>query len=254
MVEYHPISAKDILRVHQFGTKVLSEKILSYVFCAEEIWNGNILNEVCKELEQMDRSELHVRRLYAKEVLTSMKGETFIFPVADGTVKVSGRDRYLRTSFLIRDSPDRREERKNLREISVGFYSTSWQDTTWYDDEAKNDFWSISGDFIYRDHVEHRVKLYLSSEESFSISLIYIYVTRSTLDLMSEKYWRVLERWWRSWIVRYLDWFYKMHHIGWNTAGWVYMIWTGTDKKTKDLKARQIVTKDVGTYIWSIKT
>ena len=30
-----------------------------------------------------------------KEVLTPMKGDNFIFPVADGTVKVSGRDRRL---------------------------------------------------------------------------------------------------------------------------------------------------------------
>ena len=67
-----------------------------------------------EELEQM--AEVHARRLNAKEVLTSMKGETFIFPVADGLVKISGRDRYLRTSFLIGDSPDRREEQNNLRE------------------------------------------------------------------------------------------------------------------------------------------
>ena len=58
MVEYHPISAKDILRVHQFGTKVLSGIFISYVFCAGEIWTVNILNEVIKELEEMDASEL----------------------------------------------------------------------------------------------------------------------------------------------------------------------------------------------------
>ena len=60
-----------------------------------------------EELEQMDASELHARRLNAKEVLTPMKGEKFI--VADGTVKISGRDQVLRTSTLIRDRPDRGE-------------------------------------------------------------------------------------------------------------------------------------------------
>ena len=46
-----------------------------------------------EELEEVDASELHARRLNAKEVLTSMKGDNFIFPVADGTVKNPGGDR-----------------------------------------------------------------------------------------------------------------------------------------------------------------
>ena len=41
-----------------------------------------------EELEEMDASELYAGRLSAKEVLTPMKGEKFIFPVADGTVKI----------------------------------------------------------------------------------------------------------------------------------------------------------------------
>ena len=43
-----------------------------------------------EELEEMDAPELHARRLNAKEVLTPMKGDNFIFPVADGTVKNLG--------------------------------------------------------------------------------------------------------------------------------------------------------------------
>ena len=51
-----------------------------------------------EELEQMDAPELHARRLNAKEVLMPMKGDNFIFPVADGTVKIFGREQRLRTS------------------------------------------------------------------------------------------------------------------------------------------------------------
>ena len=36
-----------------------------------------------EEMEQMDASELHARRLNAKEVLTLVSGEKFIFPIAD---------------------------------------------------------------------------------------------------------------------------------------------------------------------------
>ena len=61
-----------------------------------------------------------------------------------------------------------------------------------------NDFWSMSGSFIYRHHVEPRVKLYLPREESFPIPLKYIDVTRTThtnLDVKQEKriddYWNI---------------------------------------------------------------
>ena len=43
-----------------------------------------------EDFEKMDVSEIHARRLNAKEVLTPMKGEKFIIRIADGTVKLSG--------------------------------------------------------------------------------------------------------------------------------------------------------------------
>ena len=68
---------------------------------------GDMLVADIEELQKMDASELHARRLNAQEVSTPMKGETFVFPVADGSVKNSGGDQDLRTSTLIRDNPDR---------------------------------------------------------------------------------------------------------------------------------------------------
>ena len=151
-------------------------------------------------LEKMDSSEIYARRLFAKEVLTSMKGDNFKFPVADGTVKLSGGDQVLRTSTLIRDSPDRGEEQGNLQGESDGSSSTPLRDSSWYDGEAGNDFWSMSGNSIYRHHVETRVKLYVPREESFPIQLKHIDVTRTTdtfWDVMAEKhfedYWNVEE-------------------------------------------------------------
>ena len=64
--------------------------------------------------------------------------------------------------------------------------------------EARNDFWSMSGNFIYRHHVEPKVKLYSSREESFPIPLKYIDVSRTThtnLDIKQERriddYWNI---------------------------------------------------------------
>ena len=91
MVEYHPISAKDISRLHQFGPKVLSGVFLGYVLYAGRIWKGDVMIADIEELEEMDASELHARRPNAKDVLTTMKGGNLKFPVADGTVKILGR-------------------------------------------------------------------------------------------------------------------------------------------------------------------
>ena len=122
-VEYHPISASDLSRVHQFGPKFLSGTFLGYAFSREGIWKGDIRIGDIEELDQMDASEIHARRLKAKEVLTPMKGDNFIFQVADGTVKLSGGDQVLRTSTLIRDRPERGEQPEVLRGESDGLSS-----------------------------------------------------------------------------------------------------------------------------------
>ena len=76
-------------------------------------WKGYVMLAEIEELEQMDASEIYATRLNAKEVLTPMSGDKFIFPIADGTVKISGGDQVLRTSTLMRDRPDRGEEQSN---------------------------------------------------------------------------------------------------------------------------------------------
>ena len=117
-----------------------------------------------------------------EEVLTPMKGDSFMFPVADGTVKISGGDRRLRTSTSIPDRPERGEEQEILQAESGGLSSPSphQDDSTQDDAVATNDFWSITGDFIHRHHVEPRVKLHMPKEQSFPIPLKYIDVTRRT--------------------------------------------------------------------------
>ena len=120
-----------------------------------------------------------------------MKGEKFMFPIADGSLKLDGEDQDLRTATLIWDSPDRGEEQDNLRGESEGSSLTPRQDSSWYDGEAKTDFWSISGNFSHRHHFVQRVKLYVPTEESFPIPLEYIDVTRTThtlVDVLLEKH------------------------------------------------------------------
>ena len=58
MVDYHPISATDMPRLHQFLEDALN---------AVTIWKGDILIADIEELGEMDASEIHVRRLNSFE-------------------------------------------------------------------------------------------------------------------------------------------------------------------------------------------
>ena len=172
LVEYHPITAKDQSRIHQFGKKVLPGLFLGYALYAVRIWKVDVLIADLEELETMDASEIYSKRLNAMEVLTPKNGEKIIFRVADGTVKLE--------ITSIQDSPGRGEGQNDLRGESDGS-SLPLQESLPDDGEAINDFWSIPGNFVYRHHLDPRIKLYVPREASFPISLKYIDVTRATI-------------------------------------------------------------------------
>ena len=101
----------------------------------------------------MDASEIYSKRLYAKEVIFPKEKGEFIFPVADGRIKLPGGDQELRTPTLIREHPNRGESHRNFLGESEGSLPPP-QDSLPDAGEAINDFWSMSGNFIYRHHVE----------------------------------------------------------------------------------------------------
>ena len=108
LVQYYPISVKDQSKIYQVGKKVLPGLFLGYALYAGGIWKNHILVADIEELETMDASEIHSKRLNAKEVIFPKQGE-FIFLIADGRIKTPGGDQELRTSTLIREHPIRGE-------------------------------------------------------------------------------------------------------------------------------------------------
>ena len=102
-----------------------------------------------EELETMDASEIYSKRLNAKEVIFHQKGE-FIFPIADGRIKTLGGDQELRTSTLVRQRPIQGESNIDFLGESGGSPLPPTQDSFPDAGEAINDFWSISGNFIFR--------------------------------------------------------------------------------------------------------
>ena len=157
MVEYHPITAKDQSRIHQFGKKVLPGSFLGYALYAAGIWKGDILIADLEELETMDASEIYLKRLNTKEVIFPKEGE-FTFPIADGRIKTLGGDQDLRTSTLLRHRPIQGESNIDFLGESEGSLPQP-QDSLPDAGEAINDFLSMSGSFTYHHHVEPRVNL-----------------------------------------------------------------------------------------------
>ena len=159
----------------------------SYLDCSSDtlctrgrMWKGDIMVADIEELETMDASDIYSKRLNAKDVIFPKENEKFIFPVADGRIHVSGGEQELRTPTLMRDHPIRGEGQRDFLGESEGSPLPPPQDSYPDAGEAINDFWSMSGNFIYRHLVEPRVKLYPPREESFPIPLKYIDVSRTT--------------------------------------------------------------------------
>ena len=140
LVEYHPITAKDQSRIHQFGKKVLPGLFLGYALYAGEIWKGDVLVADLEQLETMDASEIYSKRLYAKEVIFQKEKGEFIFPITDGRIKPLGGDQDLRTSTLIRQLPIRGESHFDFLGESEGSLPPS-HDSFPDAGEATHDFW-----------------------------------------------------------------------------------------------------------------
>ena len=83
------------------------------------------------------------------------KGE-IIFPIADGRIKTLGGNQELRTSTLVRHRPIQGESKNDFLGESEGSLPQP-HDSLPDAGEAINDFWSMSGNFVYRHHVEPRV-------------------------------------------------------------------------------------------------
>ena len=79
------------------------------------------------ELEKMDASEIHARRLNAKEVISAKICENCVFPVAQ----------VLRTSTLIEDNPERGQVQEDFLGESDGSPPSTRQDPPHDDGEAR---------------------------------------------------------------------------------------------------------------------
>ena len=139
------------------GKKVLPGLFLGYGLYAGVFWKGDVLVADLAELETMDASEIYSKKTQCERGDISQR--KMDFPATNGRIKLPGGDQDLRTSTLIRGRQIRGESHVDFLGESEGSLlppHDSFPDAG----EAINDFWSISGNFMCRHHVEPRVKLY----------------------------------------------------------------------------------------------
>ena len=254
LVEYYPISAKDQSRIHQFGKKLLPGLFIGYALYAGGIWKRVILVADIEELEMMDASEIYSKRLNAKEVIFPKDNGKLIFQVADGRIKLPRGDQDLRTSTLIRHRPIQGESNIDFLGESEGSLPPP-HDSLPDAGELINDSWSMSGNFMYRHHVEPRVKFYSPREESFPVPLKYIHVSRTThtnLDVKQEEriddYWNIdgsrdLSDPWTG--------FTQFTLLDKETSKRKNVVREETDKKAADIQAGFIAALQLGKQIYS---
>ena len=176
------------------------------------------------------------------------KGE-FTFPIADGRIKTPGGDQELRTSTLIRPRPIQGEGYVDFLAESEGSLPQS-HDSLPDAGEAIHDFWSMSGSFIYRHHVEPRVTLYSPREESFPIPLKYIDVTRTTHTNLDVKQERRVDDYWSIDGSRDLSdpWTDLFNLLYWKKNLLTGYMWSAVeiDEKTADIQARSYIARTLG--------
>ena len=186
-------------KTSQESTNLDRERVLPGLFLGYALYAGGIWKGGCRHWGV--GNDGRIGNLFKK---TQCKGSNIShtkwkihFPVADGRIKLPG-DQELRTSTLVRDHPIRGEGQRDFLGESEGSPPSPPQDSYPDGGEAINEFWSMSGNLIYRHHVEPRVKLYSPREESFPVPLKYIDVSRTThtnLDVMQESriddYWNI---------------------------------------------------------------
>ena len=179
----------------------------------------------------MDASEIHAKKLNAKDVTANERWKHHI-PNRRWNSKTLWRRLGPENIHPNPGSPrPRRRTRKSCRRIGRVFFNPiSRLIVVWWWSQK----WFLVY-FIWRHHVEPRVKLYVPREASFPIPRKYIDVTRTTnttSDMMSEKqiedYWNVdgdreLSDAWTG--------FTRFTFLNEKNTGWIYMLRFETDKK-----------------------
>ena len=127
LVEYHPTSAKNQSRIHQFGKKVLPGLFLGYSLYAGRIWKGDMMVVDTEELETMDASEICSKKTQCKGSNVSQRKWKIHFSRRRWTSKIYWRRSGTENIRLDTGTPNSRRKSKGFswRIRRVSTFNTS---------------------------------------------------------------------------------------------------------------------------------
>ena len=239
LVEYHPITAKDQSRIHQFGKKVLPGLFLGYALYAGGIWKGDVLIADLEELETMDALEIYSKRLDAKDVVFPKQGE--FFPIADGRIKFHGGDQ---------EHPPWNGTVQFDEKVTYIFLENQkglfYHFMTHFRMPVKR--WLIFGPCQETSYTAITFKLYSPREESFLFPLKYSDVTRTTHTNLGVTQERRIDDYWnidgsrdlsRSWTG------FTEFTLLEETSRRIYVVRVKINKKTAYIQARSSMARNL---------
>ena len=209
LIEYYPISEKDHKRLEPFGSKLLPGLFIGYQQQCGGGWSGDLIIVDIQQVEtSVTFSDIHPKRFKADEVRAVKKSDKFVFPIADGNVKLGyteGESRkynihQIRREVLeeqvaedldgiLPDQPangdwtDFLDQAGGDPERSVEDQTASGdaEQISSFDPASNIDFWSITEDVLIRHHRIPRLSQFTLNEEGLEvpIPIRYVDVTRS---------------------------------------------------------------------------
>ena len=130
-----------------------------------------------RRLGKLDASDVSPRRINAKEIWISQKGDEIIFPIADGTAKLSGRLRIPKTPLQDGSKPQRAKIAvDNLKVSRESLHRQNQQMTL--KPEPTSGRSKVTSSIVITLNLEFNSMC--RKEETFPVPLEYIDVTRAT--------------------------------------------------------------------------
>ena len=246
--EYYLFLRKDPSRIHQFGKTVFPGLFLGYVLYAGGIWKGWHIG--CRHWgvgnDGRIRNLLRTTQCKGSDI-SQRKWKIFFQPQMDESNFLEEVRNWEHPHLDTGTSNSRRRSRRLSWRIRRVSFTTSWliSGCRWSDE------WFLVHvrNFIFRHHVEPRVKLHSPREESFPVPLKYIDVSRTTHTNLDVKQQKRIDDYWNIDGSRDLSdpWtgFTPIYSIGRKTSRRIYVVREEIHEKTADILARSFMASNL---------
>ena len=208
-IEYKPSQQSDIMRLHQFGKKMLSGIFIGYVQHAGGGWTGDLTIVDWQQVEQATtNSDIYTKRFKAEEVEVVFKQDAYCFPIAEGDLRLPddteeslirrvGHSVYHKNKKKLHGPTHGDSAAASTDDAEPARSSTSSSTGEPSDRRAiPEDYWTMRGDLLIRHHLQLRTELFVTTDSNLPIPLKYVDVIRQTTTSLESPSEKVIDDYW----------------------------------------------------------